>query len=53
MITIMEEDLIYQGKGIYPAYFITCCVKDGSNKDKFGFPDFGGYRTFGFYYDLE
>lgn len=29
MITITEEDLIYQGKGIYPAYFITCCVKDG------------------------
>lgn len=53
MITITKDDLIYQDKGIYPAYFITCCVKDGSNKDKLGFPDFGGYRTFGFYYNLE
>lgn len=53
MIKTTKDDNNYMKKGIHPTYFISCCTKDGSTKDKLGFPDFGSYRTFGFYYDLD
>lgn len=48
-----ERDLEYLNNGTKPMFFITCLENNGSEKNKYGWPDFGSMRTFGFYTDLE
>lgn len=40
-------------KGERPIYTITCLQKDGTIIDDYGWPDFGGQRTFGFEFSYE
>ena len=53
MITITENDKSLKGKGVAPMFFVTTLVKDGSELDKFKFPDYGACRTVGFFPEIE
>lgn len=53
MIINTKKDEELSMKGINPVYFITCMEKDGTEKNKLGYADFGSMRTFGFFYDLK
>ena len=53
MITITEYDKQTKEKGGNPIFLVTTLEKDGSELDKYKFPDYGASRTVGFFPEIE